>query len=72
MRTRTERQEARREIMHGVNDNDTTLVEAIMELCRTIDDASERLADAHDETRKAIDALSDDVGKQLKQTTLVR
>jgi hypothetical protein len=63
MRTRTQRQEARREIMKGVNDHDTTLVEAILELCDTLDDVAERLADASDETRKSVERLSDDLTK---------
>ena len=46
MRTLTERSEARPEVMQGVNDHDVTLIEAIMELCRHIDDASERIAAA--------------------------
>lgn len=72
MRTRTERMEARHDVMEGVSDRDVTIVQALLELCRTIDDASERIAEAHDETRKAIDAMSDGIGRQLKQTTLVR
>jgi hypothetical protein len=63
MRTRTQRLDARREIMKGVNDHDTTMVEAILELCDTLDDLGERFADAHDETRKAIDGLADQFGK---------
>lgn len=58
MRTRTERNEARLEIMHGVNDHDTTVVEAIMELCRTLDELGERMAAAHHETFEAIERLS--------------
>jgi|HubBroStandDraft_6_1064221.scaffolds.fasta_scaffold498310_3 hypothetical protein len=72
MRTPSQRADARREIMAGVNDHDTTLCEALMELATTIDEASQRIADAHRETARAIDAMTDDVGKQLKQTTLVR
>jgi hypothetical protein len=72
MRTRTQRMEDRRDVMHGVNDHDTTLCQAILELCSTIDDASERLADAQDEMRKVIEAMSDAVNRQLKQSTLVR
>jgi hypothetical protein len=72
MRTRTERMDERRDVMAGANDQDVALCHALMELCRTIDDASERIAEAHDETRKAIDQMSDDVGRHLKQTTLVR
>ena len=71
MRTRTQRQEARREIMQGVSDHDTTLVEAIIELCDTLDDVAERLADASDETRKSVERLSDDLTKQLKQEAWV-
>jgi hypothetical protein len=72
MRTRTERIEARRDVMEGVGDHDVTLCQALIEVCRTIDDASERIADAHDETRKAIDQLTDDLAKHLKDATLVR
>jgi hypothetical protein len=71
MRTRTQRQEARREIMKGVNDHDTTLVEAILELCDTLDDVAERLADASDETRKSVERLSDDPTKHWKQEAWV-
>ena len=63
MRTRIERIEDRHEIMKGVNDHDTTLVEAILELCKTLDELGERLAAAQDEVRKAIDALADEFGK---------
>lgn len=69
MRTRTERMEARRDVMQGVNDHDVTVCQAILELCRTLDDAAERLAETNDETRKAIDQLSDDLGRRLKQAT---
>jgi hypothetical protein len=72
MRTRTERSEARRDVMSGVDDRDVTLCQAILELCSTIDDASERIAEAHDETRKALDQLADDIGRYLKHTTVVR
>jgi hypothetical protein len=58
--------------MEGVNDRDVTVVEAILELCRTLDEASTRIAAAHNETARAIDLMSDDVGRQLKQSTLVR
>ena len=58
MRTLAEREEARREIMQGVNDHDTTIVEAIMELCRHIDDASQTMAAAHRATCAAIERLS--------------
>lgn len=68
MRTRTQRLDARREIMGGVNDHDTTLVEAMMELCATLDDLGERVAESSDETRKAVDQLAADVGWLLKQT----
>jgi hypothetical protein len=71
MRTRTQRQEARREIMKGVNDHDTTLVEAILELCDTLDDVAERLADASDETRKSVERLSDDLTKHWKREAWV-
>jgi hypothetical protein len=57
MRTLTERREARDEVMKGVNDHDVTLVEAVMELCRHIDDASERIAAAHAATAAAIERL---------------
>ena len=72
MRTPSQRQEARRDIMTAVNDHDVTLCEALMELATTIDEASQRIADAHRETARAIDLMSDDVGRQLKQSTLVR
>jgi hypothetical protein len=58
MRTLTERLETRREIMAGVNDHDTTVVEAILELCRTLDELGERTAAAHHETSEAIERLS--------------
>jgi hypothetical protein len=57
MRTTSERAAIRREIMDGVNDHDATVVEAIMELCKTLDELGERMAAAHDETFKAIDRL---------------
>ena len=57
MRTQTQRREARDEVMQGVNDHDATLVEALMEVCRHIDDASERIAAAHAETAAAIERL---------------
>ena len=66
MRTRTERMEARREVMHGVNDHDTTTVEAILELCATLDDLGERLAESNDEVRKSLDQMSD-LGRHMKQ-----
>jgi hypothetical protein len=67
MRTRSERMAARHDVMAGVNDHDTTLVEAVMELCRTLDDLAERLETANDETRKAIDGLRDDLSRHAKQ-----
>lgn len=66
MRTLSERTAARREIMAGCNNTDVTVVEALMELALTIEEASARIADAHDETRQAIDRISDEVGRQLK------
>jgi len=66
MRTRTQRMEARRDVMSGVDDRDVTLVQAILELCSTLDDVAERLADSNDETRKSLDQLSDDLGRALK------
>jgi predicted transcriptional regulator len=66
MRTRAERMEARRDVMQGVDDRDVTVCQAIMELCRTLDDVAERLETSTDETRKAIDQLSDEVGKAVK------
>jgi hypothetical protein len=72
MRTRTERSEARRDVMNGVDDRDVTLCQAIMELCRTLDDVAERLAESNDETRKSLDQLADDLGRHLRQTTVVR
>jgi hypothetical protein len=68
MRTRTERMEDRRDVMEGVADHDVTLCQALIEVCRTIDDASERIADAHNETRLALERMSDAVERQLKQT----
>jgi predicted transcriptional regulator len=58
--------EARRDVMQGVDDRDVTVCQAIMELCRTLDDVAERLETSTDETRKAIDHLSDEVGKAVK------
>jgi predicted transcriptional regulator len=58
--------EARRDVMQGVDDRDVTVCQAIMELCRTLDDVAERLETSTDETRKAIDQLSDEVGKAVK------
>ena len=72
MRTRTERIEARRDVMAGVNDADVTLCQAAMEICATIDDASKRIVAASDELRKAIDQLSDDLGKHLKHSAFAR
>ena len=66
MRTRSERMAARHDVMEGANDHDVTLCQAIMELCRTLDDVADRLELANDETRKAIDQLSDDLGKHVK------
>jgi methyl-accepting chemotaxis protein len=43
------------------------LTHAISELCYTIDDASAQIAEAHEETRKAIDQLSAAIDKQLKE-----
>jgi hypothetical protein len=71
MRTRTQREEARREIMQGVNDADSTIVEAVLELCRSLDDTAERLEAASEETRKAVERLSDDFGKHLKSEASV-
>ena len=71
MRTRTQREEARREIMQGVNDADATIVEAVLELCRSLDDTAERLEAASEETRKAVERLSDDFGKHLKSEAWV-
>ena len=72
MRTRTQRIDARTDVMTGVNDHDTTLCQALMELCATIDDAAERTAEAHEETRKAIDQLGDALTKGLRQAAEVR
>jgi methyl-accepting chemotaxis protein len=66
MRTRTERIEARGDVMHGANDHDVTLCQAVLELCQTIDDAAERLADASDELRKSIDQLNDDLRQSIR------
>ena len=71
MRTRTQREEARREIMQGVNDADSTIVEAVLELCRSLDDTAERLEAASEETRNAVERLSDDFGKHLKSEARV-
>jgi hypoxanthine-guanine phosphoribosyltransferase len=67
MRTRSERMEARRDVMSGVDDRDVTLCQAILELCSTLDDVAERIAEQNDETRKAIDGLRDDLGRHAKQ-----
>ncbi len=72
MRTRTERLEARADIMEGANDHDVTLCQALMEVCRTIEEASERIAAAHDETRLAIDGLADRIAKQFSGALLAR
>jgi hypothetical protein len=64
MRTRTQRLDARRDVMEGVGDHDVTIVQALMEVCRTIDDASERIAEAYDNTRQAIDQNDDRPSKQ--------
>ena len=37
-----------------------------LELCRSLDDTAERLEAASEETRKAVEQLSDDLGKHLK------
>jgi hypothetical protein len=58
--------------MEGVNDHDATIVQAILELCATVDDASERTAEAYDETRQAIERMGDAVERLLKQSTFVR
>ena len=71
MRTRTQREEARHEIMQGVNDADSTIVEAVLELCRSLDDTAERLEAASEETRKAVERLSDDFGRHLKSEAWV-
>ena len=71
MRTRTQREEARREIMQGVNDADATVVEAVLELCRSLDDVAERLEAASEETRKSVERLSDDFSKHLKSEAWV-
>jgi hypothetical protein len=68
MRTLTQRTETRREIMEGCNNTDVTVVEALMELALTIEEASTRIAEAHDETRLAIERISDEVGRHLKAT----
>ena len=46
MRTRAQRIDARTDVMEGVDDRDSTICQAIIELCATIDDAAERIADA--------------------------
>jgi hypothetical protein len=72
MRTLSEAQEARREVMKGTDSRDVTICEALMELANTIEEASLRIAEAHRETARSIDLMSDDVGRQLKGATLVR
>ncbi len=63
MRNASERAAIRREIMQGVNDADTTVVEAILELCRTLDELGQNMAAAQAETRLAIDRMSHDVSR---------
>jgi hypothetical protein len=69
MRTRTERLEARHDLMEGTGDHDVTIVQALVEVCRTIDDNAERLAESHDELRKAIEQLGSDLDKVLRQAS---
>jgi hypothetical protein len=58
MRTLNERQDDRKELMQGVSDADVTVTEAILELCRTIDDASERIVEGFS---KAIARAADEI-----------
>lgn len=72
MRTPTERMEARRDVMAGTNDHDVTIAQAILELCTTIEEASERIAAAHGETARSIDAMNDFIDQRAPRVTVVR
>ena len=52
-------------MVQGVNDADATVVEAVLELSRSLDDVAERLEAASDETRKSVRAADDDLTKHL-------
>ena len=77
MRTRTQRIQDRastRPILMqepAVMLTHATIVEAVLELCRSLDDTAERLEAASEETRKAVERLSDDFGKHLKSEAWV-
>jgi hypothetical protein len=66
MRTRTEREDALAEIEKAANDHDVGMILALLEICRRIEEASERVAGAHDETRQAIDGLSESLNRRLR------
>jgi hypothetical protein len=73
MRSRSERIQDRASFLTPPYEEPAVLLaHAIVELCHTVDDASERIAEAQGETRRAIDQLSDDLGKHLKQSALAR
>jgi hypothetical protein len=72
MRTKSERDYALVEIEKAANDHDVGMVLALLELCRRIEEASERIADAHGETTLAIDGLSEGLARQLKQVVTAR
>ena len=66
MRTRAQRIEDRASILTGLNEEPAVmLAQAVSELCYSIDDVGERIDEAHEETRKAIDQLSADIDKHL-------
>ena len=68
MRTRAQRIQDRASFLTKPYEEPAVmLAHAISELCYSIDDMGERIAEAHDETRKAIDQLSAAIGKQLKE-----
>jgi hypothetical protein len=66
MRTPSQRLADRREVMQGVNDSDATICEAILELCRTLDDASERAVEAQVDLRQTIEQLSADLKEAVR------
>jgi hypothetical protein len=57
MRTLSERLADRKELMEGVSDHDVTICEAILELCRTLDDAGELVASEQKRLREALDQV---------------
>lgn len=68
MRTRAQRIQDRASFLTKPYEEPAVmLTHAISELCYTIDDASAQIAEAHEETRKAIDQLSAAIDKQLKE-----